>query len=92
MAFYVYILASRSGTLYVGVTNDLLRRLEQHGSGAGSRFAARHEVERLVHCELFERVRDAIVREKQLKGWRRSKKVALIEAHNPEWEDLRPKL
>ena len=84
----VYILASRrNGTIYTGVTSDLLGRLYKHRSGITKGFAAEHGVTRLVHFEIFEEMTDAIRREKQLKNWRRSWKVALIERDNPFWED-----
>jgi putative endonuclease len=86
--YYVYILASRSRTLYVGVTNDLVRRLHQHRDGSGSGFTRRYAVNRLVHVDCASNPRDAIAREKQIKQWTRRKKVALIEAANPEWRDL----
>ena len=74
--------------MYVGVTSDLFRRLHQHRSGAGSRFARDHSVYRLVHFEQLEDMPSAIAREKQLKKWKRVWKVALIEEANPFWEDL----
>jgi putative endonuclease len=86
--YYVYILSSISRILYIGVTNDLERRLYQHRSGTGSKFASKYNVAQLVYFEDFSSITDAIAREKQLKGWVRRKKVALIEAANPEWEDL----
>ena len=86
--YYVYILASRSRTLYVGVTNDLERRLAQHRTGVGSRFTRKYSVQRLVHIECVSNPRDAIAREKQIKRWSRAKKVALVEASNPQWADL----
>ena len=82
--FYVYLLASRNRVLYVGITNDLDRRVAEHKVGG---FTSRYKVDRLVYVEHFEEVREAIAREKQIKGWSRRKKVALIEALNPEWED-----
>ena len=85
--FYVYILASRSRTLYVGVTNDLPRRLAQHRAGANE-FSARYRCARLVFVETARDARAAIAREKQIKRWRREKKIALIQALNPAWEDL----
>ena len=85
--FYVYILASRSRTLYVGVTNDIVKRLAQHRTGT-STFSARYRCVRLVFVETAPDARTAIAREKQLKQWRRDKKVALIEARNPAWDDL----
>jgi len=86
--FYVYILANRSRTLYVGVTNDITRRVLHHRAGVGSRFTNRYAITRLVHVETTNTPYDAITREKQIKGWRRAKKVALIETVNPTWEDL----
>ena len=86
--YYVYILANRSRTLYVGVTNDLVRRLFEHRGGIGSRFTRKYAVHRLVHLESASNPRDAIAREKQIKRWSRIKKIALIEATNPDWTDL----
>ena len=86
--YHVYILSSLSGVLYVGVTNSLLHRMRQHRSLAMPGFTARNRVTRLVHCEETTDVRAAIEREKQIKGWSRGKKVALIEAGNPTWRDL----
>lgn len=86
--YFVYILASRSKVLYIGVTNDLARRVAEHKHGICEGFSKRYNVNRLVHVEECGEVDDAIRREKQLKGWRRTKKVALIEAENPEWRDL----
>jgi len=88
--YYVYILSSPSRVLYIGVTNDITRRLAQHRSGDIPGYASRHGAFRLLHLESTTDVRAAIRREKQLKGWRRSKKLALIEAGNPEWLDLSP--
>ena len=86
--FYVYILANRSRTLYVGVTNNISRRVLDHRRGKASEFTRRYMVRRLVHVEATTDVRAAIMREKQIKGWLREKKIALIEANNPDWEDL----
>jgi putative endonuclease len=86
--FYVYILANRSRTLYVGVTNDIVRRVLHHRAGVGSRFTDRYAITRLVHVEITNIPRDAIAREKQIKGWSRAKKVTLIETANPTWTDL----
>ncbi len=86
--FYVYILASRSRVLYIGVTNDLGRRLAEHRSGSTPGFTSRYSVTRLVLLEDYPDPAAAIAREKQLKNWRRDKKVALIEATNPGWRDL----
>ena len=85
--FYVYLLASHSRRLYVGVTNDLLRRVAEHRDGL-SAFTARYHITRLVYFESTENVMSAIEREKQLKGWLRRRKVELIESQNPFWEDL----
>ncbi len=87
--FYVYLMASFKQTLYVGITNDLNRRIHQHKTKAHpNSFTARYNINRLVYFEIFNDVRDAIAREKQIKGYRRSKKVTLIEAENPHWKDL----
>ncbi len=86
--FYVYILASLTGTLYIGVTNNIQRRVLEHQSGEGSQFTRRYAVDRLVHYECFRYVDVAIAREKEIKGWRRSRKIALIESANPGWSDL----
>jgi putative endonuclease len=86
--FYVYILASLSGTLYIGVTNSLMRRVAQHKAGAIDGFTMMYCVDRLIYFEEYGDVRAAIQREKQLKGWRREKKIALIESKNPGWIDL----
>ena len=87
--YAVYILASqRNGTLYIGVTNDLPRRVEQHGLATADSFTRRYGVTILVHVEWFDDIRDAIAREKQLKRWKRAWKIRLIEAGNPNWEEL----
>ncbi|WP_421984347.1 GIY-YIG nuclease family protein [Roseibium sp.] len=89
MPAHVYMLASgRNGTLYLGVTSNLSRRLFEHQNGLLDGFSKRYHVTRLVYAEEHERVDDAIAREKQLKGWRRAWKIALIEESNPEWSDL----
>ena len=85
---YVYFLASRTKKLYVGVTNNLQRRVWEHKTGMLDGFAKRYNINRLVHYEESGSIRSAIEREKQLKGWLRHKKVALIESGNPEWDDL----
>jgi putative endonuclease len=88
-SFYVYILASRRRSLYVGVTNDLRRRLAEHRERVDPRcFTARYNVFRLVHYEHTHDVRCAIAREKEIKRWVRWKKVRLIERSNPTWRDL----
>ena len=87
--YWVYILASRlNGTLYIGVTNNLPTRLEQHRSGRGSEFVKKYGVRRLVHVETFASLQEAIAREKQLKNWHRDWKIRLIEKENPGWSDL----
>ena len=89
MKYYVYILASRRyGTLYIGITRDLSRRLEQHRSGAVSSFTRKHKVYRLVYFEVFDNPEAAIVREKQMKKWNRDWKIQLIEKENLDWSDL----
>lgn len=85
---FVYILASTSKVLYIGVTANLPRRWIQHQSGEGSGFAHRYKVRYLVYVEPASRMTDAIRREKQLKKWSRTRKVALIRKMNPEWRDL----
>ena len=85
--YYVYILASRSRTLYTGVTNNAIRRTGEHREGTGKGFTHRYRVHRLVHYEMFRDVRAAIEREKVIKGWARAQKVALVEERNPAWED-----
>jgi putative endonuclease len=87
--YYVYMLASRrNGTLYIGVTNDLVRRVYEHRSGFVSGFTDRHEVHRLVWFESHDEVTAAIHREKNLKRWLRRWKITLIERTNPNWRDL----
>ncbi len=88
MAYYVYIMASPSRTIYVGVTNDLERRVYEHAQKLLPGFTSRYNVSRLVYFEETPDIYAAISREKQLKGWRRDRKIALIESSNPEWRDL----
>ena len=87
--FTVYILTNRSGTLYIGVTSKLDERMNAHRARLVRGFSAKYQLDRLVYIEQYPTARDAIAREKQLKGWRRTKKIALIEAQNPTWRDLR---
>ena len=90
---WVYILSNRRGTvLYVGVTTNLRQRLEQHVNGSGSAFTKKYRVTRLLYYETFHDVRFAIAREKEIKGWRRVRKDALIRKYNPRFEDLREKI
>ena len=86
--YYVYLMSSRSRVLYTGVTNDLERRVREHKLDLNDGFTKQYRVHRLVCLETFRDVRAAIAREKQIKAWRRDKKIALIEAQNPTWEDL----
>ena len=86
--YYVYILASLSGTLYIGMTGFLERRIFEHKEHRFAGFTSRYGVDRLVYFESFNDPRKAIRREKQLKGWTRAKKIALFERTNPHWEDL----
>ncbi|MGU3360719.1 GIY-YIG nuclease family protein [Methylobacterium sp. M6A4_1b] len=89
MPFTVYMLASRRhGTLYIGVTNNLARRMHEHKTKRSAGFAARYDVDRLVWYEGYERATEAIQREKTLKTWRRDWKIRLIEEFNPDWSDL----
>ena len=89
----VYILASkRNGTLYVGVTSDLVKRIWEHSSNLVEGFTERYGVHQLVWYELHENMDSAIQREKRLKEWKRKWKVQLIESTNPNWEDLYPKI
>jgi putative endonuclease len=82
-SYYVYIMASPSGVLYIGVTNNIVRRVNEHKNRTIQGFTSRYNVTLLVHCEETPDIRDAIEREKQLKGWTRARKVALIESTNP---------
>ena len=86
--YCVYILASRSRNLYTGVTNNLQRRTIQHREKLVPGFTSKYNIFRLVHFEVFTDIRNAIAREKEIKGWRREKKIWLIKRHNPTWEDL----
>jgi putative endonuclease len=89
VSYWVYILASRiGGTLYIGVTNDLVRRIHEHRTGQAESFTKRYGVQRLVHFEQFDDIENAIRREKRLKSWNRAWKIRLIEESNPNWVDL----
>lgn len=89
MAFYVYMLASRKhGTLYIGITNNLVRRVYEHKQKAVTGFTSRYGVDRLVWFEVYDDAITAIAREKQVKKWRRDWKIQLIEETNPDWSDL----
>jgi putative endonuclease len=86
--YYIYIMASSTGTLYIGVTSGVGARAWTHKAGQGSEFTRKYKVDRLVYYECYRYVKNAIAREKQLKGWKRSKKIALIASENPSWQDL----
>lgn len=89
MTYYVYILASkRNGTLYIGVTNDLIRRVYEHKNELLPGFTKKYHVHHLVYYEQTEDVKNAILREKRLKTWKRAWKIKLIEDFNPRWKDL----
>lgn len=93
MSYYVYILASKPyGTLYIGVTNDLVRRVWEHKSDFVEGFTRKYSVHTLVYYELFNDIDRAITREKQMKKWKRRWKLELIEKVNPDWNDLYDKL
>ncbi len=90
-SYWVYILASDiGGTLYIGVTNDLIRRVYEHRTDATDGFSKKYAVHRLVHYEQFDQIEFAIQREKRLKKWTRAWKIELIEKMNPQWVDLYP--
>jgi len=86
--FWVYIIASKSGTLYTGITNSLDRRVYEHKQHLIHGFTEKYDCTRLVYFEEYSEPRCAIAREKQIKSWLRSKKIALIETMNPHWNDL----
>lgn len=89
---FVYILTNKTKTLYIGVTNNLERRIYEHKSGQIVGFTKKYNLNRLVYYESFSDVNDAIRREKQLKNWHREWKINLIESVNPDWDDLSSKL
>jgi putative endonuclease len=86
--YYVYTMASRTHVFYVGMTNNIVRRVRQHKERAHEGFTARYNIDRLVWYEVWHYVRTAIARERQIKPWRREKKIRLIESLNPTWQDL----
>lgn len=86
--YYVYILSSKSKVLYIGVTNDLIRRIEEHKNKEIKGFTEKYNVDRLVHFEETNDIHEALTREKQLKKWNRKWKIELIEEENPNWDDL----
>jgi putative endonuclease len=91
--FYIYMMTNRSRVvLYTGITNSLMRRVSQHQNSEIKGFTKTYKVDRLIYYERYNNPRDAIAREKEIKGWRREKKSALIERMNPKWADLAPML
>ena len=91
--YYVYILASKkNGTIYIGVTNNLKKRVDQHKNDLADGFTKKYQVHTLVYFEMYRDIRDAINREKRMKKWNRAWKLKLIEKDNPKWEDLFPRL
>src|SRR5579863_3753435 len=86
--FWVYILASKSRHIYTGVTNDIERRVREHKEGNTEGFTQKYKINRLVYCERFRYIGNAVAREKEIKGWDRQKRVELIEQSNPTWENL----
>ena len=88
--FWVYILSNRSHILYIGVTNNLGKRIHQHRKQTPSSFTARYKITRLVYFESYQYINNAIAREKELKHWTRAQKISLIESMNPTWEELMP--
>jgi putative endonuclease len=93
MAGYVYILAGKkNGTLYIGVTSDLVKRIWEHRNGLVEGFSRKYEVKQLVHFEVFDDMPNAISREKALKSWKRQWKINLIAETNPDWRDLYPQI
>ena len=87
-SFYVYIMSSKAAVLYVGITNDIKRRVYEHKNHIFEGFTDKYEVDRLVYFETKRNATSAMKREKQIKAWRREKKVKLIDSINPDWEDL----
>jgi putative endonuclease len=93
VTYYVYLLASQPrGTLYIGVTNDLVRRVHEHKTASVPGFTKDYGVDRLVYFEIFDDIETAIMREKRMKEWQRAWKIKLIEKENPNWDDLYPGL
>ena len=87
-SYYVYIMTNKSKTLYTGVTNNLERRVYEHKHKLVAGFTSKYNITKLVYYGETNDVQEALAREKQIKGWLRSKKIALIETENPEWKDL----
>jgi putative endonuclease len=89
-SYFVYILANRTRRMYVGATSDLAKRVWQHRHSPHPHFTRRYNITALVYFELVEIARTAVARERQIKGWSRARKLALVDASNPEWRDLMP--
>ena len=87
-SYFVYILTNNSGTLYTGVTNNLERRMWEHKNKLVKGFTKKYNIDKLVYFEQLGDIEQAIVAEKRIKGWKREKKIALIESINPDWKDL----
>ena len=88
-SYYTYMMTNQSNsTLYIGVTNDIERRVLEHISGSGAKFTPKYKIKKIVYFERYTEITDAIAREKQLKGWKREKKNNLINQMNPEWRNL----
>ncbi len=89
MSYYTYILFNqRNGTLYIGVTNHLVKRVYEHKQHIFKGFTDKYDIDKLAYYEIHDDINEAIKREKQLKAWKRSWKLELIESHNPDWKDL----
>jgi putative endonuclease len=86
--YFVYIMTNKSKTLYTGVTDNLINRVAEHKQGIIKGFTSKYQINKLVYFESGNNINEALYREKQIKGWLRKKKVALIEQENPEWKDL----
>lgn len=87
-SYYIYIMASKTGTLYIGMTNNIKRRVYEHKKHFVPGFTDKHNIDRLIYVETFSSPAYAIKREKQIKKWRREKKISLIDSKNPDWNDL----
>jgi putative endonuclease len=86
--YWIYIMASKSNIIYIGVTNDLFRRVHEHKNKLITGFTSRYNINKLVYCEEFSSIKETIALEKKIKGWTREKKMNLIKSKNPEFNDL----